>query len=120
MRRDTIDRATGRWADILVRLGVDRKYLRNKQGPCPMCGGRDRWRFDNKDGSGSWICNHCGAGYGVQLAMGLTGKDFKTIVDEIDQMDGLEKQEIQPEVDPRIRLRKIAKNCTKDDGFIPS
>ena len=25
-----------------------------------MCGGKDRYRFDDQDGTGSWFCNRCG------------------------------------------------------------
>jgi hypothetical protein len=28
-----------RWLDILPALGVPSRFLRNKHGPCPMCGG---------------------------------------------------------------------------------
>jgi hypothetical protein len=27
-----------RWLDILPALGVPSRFLRNKHGPCPMCG----------------------------------------------------------------------------------
>jgi putative DNA primase/helicase len=50
-----------RWLDILTGLGVPAKFLRNKHGPCPMCGGKDRFRFDDKDGKGTFFCNGCGA-----------------------------------------------------------
>jgi putative DNA primase/helicase len=87
-------------------------------GPCPLCGGKTRFRWDNKDGTGSYYCNKCGPGYGLHLAMAITGKDFKTVVSEIDRMDGLTQEEVKPQVDPRIRLRKIAENCKQDDGVI--
>jgi putative DNA primase/helicase len=56
------------WQAALVACGVDEKFLRNKHGPCPTCGGRDRFRFDNK-GRGAFICNRCGAGDGFRLLM---------------------------------------------------
>ncbi|WP_312055170.1 phage/plasmid primase, P4 family [Pantoea brenneri] len=34
---------------------------------CPVCGGTDRFRFDDKEGRGTWICNQCGAGDGMEL-----------------------------------------------------
>ncbi|MFX4842739.1 primase-helicase zinc-binding domain-containing protein, partial [Acinetobacter baumannii] len=34
--------------------------------PCPACGGTDRFRFDD-NGRGSFICNQCGAGDGLDL-----------------------------------------------------
>src|SRR3954469_9007676 len=32
-------RARGRWAEILPRLGLDRKFLSGKHGGCPVFGG---------------------------------------------------------------------------------
>lgn len=28
-----------------------------RHGPCPICGGKDRFRVDNKDDDGTWYCN---------------------------------------------------------------
>ncbi len=87
---DTIARARGRWPEILSALGVDRSYLRNKHGPCPICrAGKDRFRFDDKDGSGSYICSQCGAGNGVALLRKVNQPwDFKQACDEIDKIIG--------------------------------
>jgi putative DNA primase/helicase len=41
-----------------------------------MCGGNDRWRWDNRDGCGSFICSHCGAGDGIDLVQKINGVDF--------------------------------------------
>lgn len=83
------ERAQGRWRSILPRLGVDAKYLVNKHGPCPIClGGKDRFRFDDKDGSGSFICNQCGAGDGVQLVMDVNAWDFKEAAQKIEAIIG--------------------------------
>ena len=65
----TIDAARNKWSDVLSKLGVDQSFLKKKHGPCPMCGGTDRFRFDNKGGNGTWICNQCGAGNGMNLIM---------------------------------------------------
>ena len=64
---DTITRARGRWKEILPQFGIDPKFLTNRHGPCPLCRGKDRFRFDDKDGSGSYFCNQCGPGSGVIL-----------------------------------------------------
>lgn len=53
-----------------------------------MCGGKDRFRFDDKDGSGSFICNQCGAGYGIDLAQRVTKGNFRTVCREIDAIIG--------------------------------
>jgi len=52
--------AAGRWHGILTRLGVPPDALRNRHGPCPGCGGHDRFRFDDQ-GAGRWICGGGGA-----------------------------------------------------------
>lgn len=67
----------GRWRSILPQVGVDPKYLTDNHGPCPMCGGKDRFRWDNKEGRGSYYCNQCGAGSGVTLVMKVNGWDFR-------------------------------------------
>lgn len=70
------DIARGKWRSILPALGVPMSALTGKHGPCPMCGGKDRFRFDDKGGDGSYYCNGCGAGRGVDLVMGVLKIDF--------------------------------------------
>jgi len=86
----TIERARHRWLEILPQFGIDTRFLTNKPGPCPLCGGKDRYRFDDRDGSGSYICGQCGAGVGVILLRKLHGWDHKTACDEIDKIVGRE------------------------------
>lgn len=50
--------ARGRWPELFNKLG----YTLSTTAPhehiaCPMCGGSDRFRFDNKNGDGSFICS---------------------------------------------------------------
>jgi hypothetical protein len=54
--------ANGRWKEILSALGVDPATLKNHHGPCPGCGGKDRFRFDNLNGDGTFICSQGGLG----------------------------------------------------------
>lgn len=94
MRASTLDRAKGRWRDILTALGVDKKFLVNKHGPCPMCGGKDRFRWDNKDGKGTFYCSGgCGAGSGADLLKMMHGWDFKTACRKIDSVLGNARRE---------------------------
>lgn len=81
-------RAMDRWADILPRLGVDRRYLSGRHGPCPKCGGRDRWRWDNKEGRGTWFCSQCGAGDGFDLLRLVHGWDFPVAAREVEAVVG--------------------------------
>lgn len=58
--------SVGKWNYILQRLGI-KVPEDGKHGPCPKCGGKDRFRFDNKDGRGTWFCNQCGNGDGIDI-----------------------------------------------------
>lgn len=69
-------RAKGRWRSILQALGVSADYLSGKHGPCPSCAGTDRFRFDDKDGRGTFFCSQCGAGDGFALLQRVNGYDF--------------------------------------------
>ena len=41
--------AEGKWMDLIFpRFGIDVQW--KKKTPCPACGGRDRFRFDDKNG----------------------------------------------------------------------
>lgn len=83
------ERAAGRWLGLLPSLGVSGAFLNGKHGPCPICKeGKDRFRFDNKDGNGTWICSKCGAGDGASLVMQVRGWDFKTAAEEIEKIVG--------------------------------
>lgn len=65
------DLALNHWPEILMAAGIEKDHLRNKHGPCPVCGGTDRFRFDDLEGSGSYFCGnpHHGAGDGFKLLM---------------------------------------------------
>lgn len=73
----------GHWEAFLMGIGLSAEYLTNRHGPCPMCGGKDRFRYDNREGKGTWICSHCGAGTGYKLAMLATGWDTEKINREL-------------------------------------
>lgn len=76
-RGSITQRAEGRWRDILGMIGIDQKFLTKKNGPCPCCGGKDRWRFTDLNGKGTWVCNECGKGGGIALVMKFKKLDFK-------------------------------------------
>lgn len=60
---------------IFPAVGIKLQGNHKKHQPCPLCGGSDRFRCDDKDGTGSWICNQCGAGTGYTLVRDYTGHD---------------------------------------------
>lgn len=104
MKRKTADAARGKWRGILMALGVTDTFLSGKHGPCPMCGGSDRFRWDNQNGNGGYICGQCGAGSGFSLLMGVNGWDFATAARRVDEIVGnVEAEPIRKEMDPRAR-----------------
>lgn len=82
-RPDIMEEARGRWPSILSRLGIPAKALTGKHGPCPMCGGKDRFRFTDWKQNGTFICNQCGSGSGIKLLMAVHGWDFRTAAAEV-------------------------------------
>ncbi|HIE9612400.1 TPA: primase-helicase zinc-binding domain-containing protein [Klebsiella variicola subsp. variicola] len=68
---DTVKQACGHWPRILPALGM--KVIKNRHQACPVCGGADRFRFDDKEGRGTWFCNQCGAGDGLKLVEKVFG-----------------------------------------------
>jgi putative DNA primase/helicase len=66
-----------------------------------MCGGKTRFRFDDLEGRGTYYCNRCGAGSGLQLVMKFRSWDFRTTACEIDRIIGADAPKPQP--DPRKR-----------------
>ena len=81
------------WLAVLQSAGIDEQFLRDKHGPCPICGGTDRYRFDNKRGRGDWICNQCGAGDGFKLVMGVFDLRFKDARIRVMEWGGLTETE---------------------------
>lgn len=73
--------ARGRWPEVLATLGgLPRESLSGKHGPCPKCGGTDRFRFIDQE-SGACYCNQCfctGNGDGISALQWARGWDFKT------------------------------------------
>jgi putative DNA primase/helicase len=66
----------GRWASVLASLGMPSKFLSGKNCPCPICGGKDRFRFLDTNGDGTFICNQCGTGNGFTLLRMWRGVEF--------------------------------------------
>ncbi|HFR4278046.1 TPA: DUF927 domain-containing protein, partial [Klebsiella pneumoniae] len=64
--REVTSAAAGRWPYVLAGLSIDVPDSSRRHAPCPACGGKDRFRFDD-NGRGSFICNQCGAGDGLDL-----------------------------------------------------
>lgn len=110
-RLDVRTAAQGRWRSILATLGMGEKALSGKHGPCPLCAGKDRFRFDDRDGRGTYFCSGCGAGDGLKLAMGITGQDFRTTAEQIERLAGVVQPNAprpeRPTEDKLATLRRV-------------
>ena len=102
------DLATGKWHSILSSLGIDSAYLKRRHGPCPMCQGRDRFRFDDKNGRGTFICNQCGAGDGFRLLELFHGWSFKEALEQVTKIAGVfVPQQQQAQADDRQKIAMV-------------
>lgn len=111
----TIDAATGKWPEILIALGVDEKFLRRRHGPCPFCGGSDRFRFDDKNGTGSFICSQCGAGSGIEFLIRLFGWSFREAAANVDGVVGnitvSRRMDERTEQDKVVAIKRVLREC---------
>ncbi|AAZ18332.1 possible bacteriophage DNA primase [Psychrobacter arcticus 273-4] len=60
---------------IFPAAGIAFSKPAHQHQACPMCGGSNRFRCDDKRGEGTWICSQCGAGNGFMLVKEFTGLD---------------------------------------------
>ncbi|MBP7810745.1 MAG: toprim domain-containing protein [Neisseria sp.] len=92
LNADTIRAAAQhRWHGILTALGIPAESLTDKHQPCPICGGRDRFRYDDKDGRGTFICSHYnnGGGDGFHLVQHAFDCDFAAALNRVAGVLGL-------------------------------
>ncbi|HIO43543.1 MAG TPA: hypothetical protein EYN33_05955 [Gammaproteobacteria bacterium] len=99
--------ANGKWTDILTRLGVDIKFLSGKQCPCPMCGGKDRFKYDNQN-RGTYFCRGCGSGNGWNLLRNLYGWDYDRTIKEVSNIVGDCRIMRTKKKNPKFALKKVA------------
>jgi hypothetical protein len=90
--------ARGGWAGLLSKFGADASLLTDRHSACPGCGGKDRFRFDDKNGDGTWVCSGGGdfqSGDGVSLLMHLRGWEWKEAVNALGEELGLAGKEYE-------------------------
>ncbi|WP_446891130.1 primase-helicase zinc-binding domain-containing protein [Aeromonas veronii] len=81
--------AQGQWRDVLTANGINLPSGRH-HGPCPICmAGKDRFRFDDKEGRGTFICNQCGAGDGLDLYKRATAQSMSEAIRSLASYLGL-------------------------------
>jgi len=74
----------GAWRQTLENYGCHLPSGRH-HGPCPVCGGKDRFRFDDKEGRGTWFCSQCDpqSGGGLLLLSRFLGKPTIDVANEL-------------------------------------
>lgn len=87
---NTREAVAGRWSEVFEYYKLPtitgKKHFK---GDCPICGRRGKFRIDDKNGTGSFICV-CNIGDGWKLLELTQDKDFKTLAGEIDKLIGNE------------------------------
>jgi len=86
----------GQWRQVLENYGAQLPRGKN-HGPCPICGGRDRFRFDDKNGLGTWYCGQCipSSGGGLKLLSMHIGKSTMDTAKELIGDDGFKSAPIK-------------------------
>ncbi|MER0329315.1 primase-helicase zinc-binding domain-containing protein [Aeromonas veronii] len=105
---DVAAAAVGLWPDLLAGLGLHIPR-HGKHGPCPACGGKDRFRLDDKEGRGTFICSQCGAGDGLDLVCRVMSKSPMEAAELIAPMVGLAAGGLDPVERGRIHQQQQAK-----------
>lgn len=107
---DVMKMATGKWPSLLMSCGLEERFLTGKHAPCPMCGGKDRFRVIELSGSLRWICNQCGNGDGMDLLMAFTNQNFKQAAEQIKPIvGGCSYSETPNPLDKKERQRRMKK-----------
>lgn len=107
MRQTTKQAARGKWDGILTEL-IGESAVTRKHGPCPICGGRDRYRYDNKRNDGDWYCNVCGPGDGFRLLSESLGISFAEAARRVDAVvNNVEEKPFKPVIDTEKRRRRL-------------
>ena len=105
---DTIHKhAREKWQVILSNLGIAVSTNPKQHGPCPKCGGKDRFRFDDKDGRGTWYCNQCEphSGDGLQLVRNIRGCSFREALELVAGVLGIAALDTRKEATPKAKTR---------------
>lgn len=97
----TVDFIIGREWEILAYYGHHRTDL--KHIDCPICERKKKFRLNEYEGKPMYICT-CGSGDLFKLVQETTGKDFKTIAQEIDETFGnsFEARQEKPIINNRL------------------
>jgi P4 family phage/plasmid primase-like protien len=129
----------GQWAQLITQAtGASEDFFFHRHGPCPKCGGTDRWRvFGDFEQTGGGVCNQCGKfADGIAVVQWLKGCTTFDAIESIGKVLGIKEPEkakskrtskkTQPEdrwktdlvwVDPNPKM--IAQWCNKKQPITP-
>lgn len=111
----TVEAAKGQWAMIFEHYGLPPITGKNHfKGKCPLCDAIGKFRIDNRDGAGTWICT-CGSGDGLKLVTETQGKPFNEVCREIDALIGntFRRDKVPEPSDASKLRRKVLNNFAK-------
>jgi len=118
------DLARGYWPEILQHAGVDPSHFSGEHGPCPLCGGKDRYRWSRKHSDeGLWVCSGCTEdrwANGFRMLMALKGCSFRDAADFVrEYFNGTAAQSARRpvRVAPRSPEMDIARNLQRMDAI---
>lgn len=108
--------ARGRWGHlILPALDITVPGNTRRHAPCPVCGGKDRFRFDDRDGLGTYYCNQCDphAGDGFDLVRKARNLPFRETLPLVAGVLGLDATACmtthRPFLPPIVRIDRRAR-----------
>ena len=111
--------ANGRWLYVLNRLGYD--VGNGAHTACPACGGKDRFRFDDQDGRGTWLCSQGGqgtvSGDGLSFLIDHVGLRPKDAIDKVCDVLGITVQDNTTHVDVTGLINQC-KTYNQDDCIV--
>lgn len=107
------DMAKGKWKSLLPRLGIPPEFLDGRHHPCPKGSGKDRFRFTDRNGSGSYFCDCSqGASGGMSLLMCCKDLSYHQACIEVEKVVGdLQPERAKPARDPRPALNRVRELC---------
>ena len=113
--------AAGRWPEILTAFGISALALSGKHGPCPGCGGKDRFRYAGGD-DGQFFCGQGGVvtggdGFSLLEHMGYAKADALKAVAQYLGI-GIENRPLSSKQYREIQKRKLQVHSVKLDDAI--
>ncbi len=114
----TIKNAQGKWPYILSTLGIDVPDNPNKHAPCPVCKGTDRFRFDDKEGKGTWFCNQCTpqSGDGLNLVCNVLGIPLAAAAKQVNKLLSLDSEIIKSSPIKPSKTNQETERETREDA----